>query len=170
MFVDRSGLESNEAEVRSAQTIQVLKDRLAIWQISWARKMKTSDTARQLKRTTAFAQLSEQGVAVVILNPRAVRQFAQSMGWLEKTDRIDGGIIAWYAEVKKSQPTCPAPQNQQNLRALVTRLRQLTEIRTVQLNQQRLITRPSGASFVQKAAGVAGPPNPRTRTANRGAG
>jgi transposase len=83
MFVDRSGLESNEAEVRSAQTIQVLKDRLAIWQISWARKMKTSDTARQLKRTTAFAQLSEQGVAVVILNPRAVRQFAQSMGWLE---------------------------------------------------------------------------------------
>ena len=107
---------------------------------------------------------------MVILNPGAVRQFAQSMGWLEKTDRIDGCIIAWYAEVKKSQPTCPAPQNQQHLRALVTRLRQLTEIRTVQLNQQRLITRPSGASFVQTAAGVAGPPNPRTRTANRGAG
>ncbi len=34
----------------------------------------------------AFAQLSEQGLAVAIVNPRAVRQFAQSMGWLEKTD------------------------------------------------------------------------------------
>jgi len=52
----------------------------------------------------AFAQLSEQGLSVAILNPRAVRQFAQSMGRLEKTDRIDAGMIAWYAEVKKSQP------------------------------------------------------------------
>lgn len=88
----------------------------------------------------AFAQLSEQGLPVAILNPRAVRQFAQSMGSLEKTDRIDAGIIAWYAEVKKSPPVCVAPQSQQHLRALVTRLRQLTEVRTAQLNQQRLVT------------------------------
>jgi transposase len=87
----------------------------------------------------AFAQLSEAGLPVAILNPRGVRQFAQSMGRLEKTDRIDAGMIAWYAEVKKPQPVCLAPQNQQHLRALVTRLRQLTEIRTAQLNQQRLV-------------------------------
>ena len=96
----------------------------------------------------AFAQLSGQGLAVTILNPRAVRQFAQSMGLLEKTDRIDAGMIAWYAEVKKSQPVCLAPENQQHLRALVTRLRQLTEMRAVQLNQQRLVTdRKVQASF-----------------------
>ena len=88
----------------------------------------------------AFAQLSGQGLPVAILNPRAVRQFAQSMGRLEKTDRIDAGMIAWYAEVKKSEPVCVAPENQQHLRALVTRLRQLTEMRAVQLNQQRLVT------------------------------
>ena len=88
----------------------------------------------------AFAQLSEQGLPVAILNPRAVRQFAQSMGRLEKTDAIDAGMIAWYAEVKQSPPLCLAPRTQQHLRALVTRLRQLTEIRTAQLNQQRLIT------------------------------
>jgi len=96
----------------------------------------------------AFAQLSGQGLAVAILNPRAVRQFAQSMGSLEKTDRIDAGMIAWYAEVKKSQPVCLAPENQQHLRALVTRLRQLTEMRASQLNQQRLVTdRKVQASF-----------------------
>ncbi len=96
----------------------------------------------------AFAQLSEQGLPVAILNPRAVRQFAQSMGSLEKTDRIDAAMIAWYAEVKKSRPVCLAPQSQQHLRALVTRLRQLTEIRTAQLNQQRLVTdRAVQASF-----------------------
>src|SRR5271167_3426565 len=88
----------------------------------------------------AFAQLSGQGLPVAILNPRAVRQFAQSMGSLEKTDRIDAGMIAWYAEVKKSPPVCLAPKSQQHLRALVTRLRQLTEMRAVQLNQQRLVT------------------------------
>jgi transposase len=88
----------------------------------------------------AWAQLAEQGLGVAILNPRAVRKFAESMGRLEKTDSIDAGMIAWYADVKQSQPQCLAPHTQQHLRALVTRLRQLTDIRTAQLNQQRLIT------------------------------
>jgi transposase len=104
----------------------------------------------------AFAQLSEQDLAVAILNPRAVRQFAQSMGSLEKTDGIDAGMIAWYAEVKKSPPLCLAPQSQQHLRALVTRLRQLTEVRTAQLNQQRLVTdRAVAASFRKMLAFLA---------------
>ena len=90
----------------------------------------------------AFAQLSEHGLPIAILNPRAVRQFAQSMGRLEKTDAIDAGMIALYAEVKQCPPACLAPRSQQHLRALVTRLRQLTEVRTAQLNQQRLITEP----------------------------
>jgi transposase len=88
----------------------------------------------------AFAQLSGQGLPVSIVNPRAVRQFAQAMGLQEKTDAIDAGVIAWYAEVKKSRPVCLAPANQRHLRALVTRLRQLTDLRVVQLNQQRLVT------------------------------
>ena len=91
----------------------------------------------------AFAQLSERGLPVAVVNPRAVRQFAQSMGALEKTDAIDSGMIAWYAETKKSQPLCLAPKTQLELRARVTRLRQLTEMRTAQLNQQRLVIDPA---------------------------
>jgi hypothetical protein len=49
-----------------------------------------------------------------ILNPRAVRQFASGMGLLEKTDAIDAGMIAWFAEVKKSQPLCLYPAGQQH--------------------------------------------------------
>lgn len=102
-----------------------------------------------------FMELSQAGLPVAILNPRAVRQFAQAMGRLEKTDRIDAGMIAWYAEVRQSPPACLAPQSQQHLRALVTRLRQLTEIRTAQLNQQRLITdRSVQASFTKLLAFV----------------
>ena len=105
----------------------------------------------------AFAGLSEQGLPVAILNPRSVRKFAESMGRLEKTDAIDAGMIAWYAEVKQSRPLCLAPASQQHLRALVTRLRQLTDMRTAQLNQQRLVTDQAvQASFDQLLAVIAG--------------
>jgi transposase len=90
------------------------------------------------QRTVAL--LSAQGLGVAILNPCAVRRFAQSMGLLEKTDKIDAGVIAWYAEVKRSSPVALSSAIQQHLRALVTRLRQLTELHTAQRNQQRLIT------------------------------
>ena len=104
----------------------------------------------------AFAQLSEQDLPVAILNPRAVRQFSHSMGRLEKTDSIDAGMIAWYAEVKQSPPLALAPRSQQQLRALVTRLRQLTDIRTAQKNQQRLVTeRVVQRSFAKLLAEVA---------------
>lgn len=91
----------------------------------------------------AFAQLSEHGLPVAVVNPRAVRQFAESMGALEKTDILDAGMIAWYAQTRNSQPLCLAPQTQLELRARVTRLRQLTEVRTAQLNQQRLVVNPA---------------------------
>lgn len=80
------------------------------------------------------------------------------MGSLEKTDRIDAAMIAWYAEVKKSRPVCLAPQSQQRLRALVTRLRQLTAIRTSQLNQQRLVTNGAVRASFKKLLAVLGRP------------
>ena len=87
-----------------------------------------------------FALLSEQGLPATILNPRAVRRFAEGMGLLEKTDALDAGVIAWFAEVKRSQPQALASASQQQLRALVNRLRQLTALHTAQRNQKRLVT------------------------------
>lgn len=87
----------------------------------------------------AWALLSEKGIDVAILNPRAVRQFGSGMGRLEKTDRIDAAMIAWFAEVKRATPAVLASASHQQLRALSTRLRQITQLRTSQLNQQRLV-------------------------------
>ena len=86
-----------------------------------------------------FALLWGQSLAVAILNPRAVRQFAEGMGLLEKTDRIDAGVIAWFAEVKHVVPTQPQSAQQQQLKALVVRLRQLTELQATQRNQRLLV-------------------------------
>lgn len=87
----------------------------------------------------AFALLWARGLPVALLNPRAVRRFAESMGLLEKTDPIDAGVIAWFAGVKQIPPGAPVSAEQQQLKALVTRLRQLTELQTAQRNQRRLV-------------------------------
>jgi transposase len=86
-----------------------------------------------------FALLWAEGVEVTIVNPRAVRDFAKGMGLLEKTDKIDAGIIAWYAKTKGCVALKPSSAQQQQLKALVVRLRQLTEMKAAQQNQRRLI-------------------------------
>lgn len=104
----------------------------------------------------AFGLLWAAGLPVAVLNPRAVRQFAQGMGLLEKTDRIDAGVIAWYAAVKRVAATPPASAEQQQLQALVRRLRQLTQLQAEQRLQRRLVTDPVVlASFTDLLAVVA---------------
>ena len=102
-----------------------------------------------------FALLWAQGLACAILNPRQVRRFAEGMGVLEKTDRIDAGLIAFFAEVKHVAPQEPAPDAQARLAALVTRLRQLTELRTAQTNQRRLVTEPDVLTSLDEVTALA---------------
>jgi transposase len=90
-----------------------------------------------------FMLLWSHGVKAAVVNPCSVRRFAEAMGWLEKTDRIDSGVIAWFAEAKGIEPTPPATEIQRRLAALVTRLSQLTDLRTGQNNQRRLVEEPS---------------------------
>jgi transposase len=87
----------------------------------------------------AFRLLWAHGVAAAVVNPRQVRRFAEAMGFLEKTDRIDAGVIAWYAQVKGVGPEAPPPAEQEELAAAVTRLGQLTALKVSQENQRRLV-------------------------------
>ena len=75
----------------------------------------------------AFLLLWELGQPCAApLNARNVRRFAEAMGFLEKTDRIDAAVIAHFAAVKKIKPTPPPSAGQQRLAALVSRLSQVT--------------------------------------------
>lgn len=89
-----------------------------------------------------FRLLWADGLPCALLNPRQVRRFAEAMGILEKTDQIDAGVIARFAEVRRIKPRPPASPAQERLSALVTRLHQLVEARTIQTNQGRLVTEP----------------------------
>lgn len=80
----------------------------------------------------AFVELWEKSISCALTNPRNVRRYAEAMGILEKTDRIDSSIIARFAHAKNLAPTPLPSRAQQRLKALVTRLRQVTDDLTVQ--------------------------------------
>lgn len=83
----------------------------------------------------AFTLLWTMGLPCGLANPRSVRRFAEAMGYLEKTDRIDAAVIAHYGQTKRLRPTpLPSPA-QGRLKALVARLSQVTDDITV--NKQR---------------------------------
>jgi transposase len=82
-----------------------------------------------------FLLLWAAGIACGLTNPRSVRRYAEAMGTLEKTDRLDASVIARFATAKQLKPTSPPTAAQQRLNALVARLRQVTNDLTV--NKQR---------------------------------
>lgn len=84
----------------------------------------------------AFLALWQQGHPCAIANARSVRKFAEAMGYLEKTDRLDAMMIAGYARTKQLVPTPPPSADQQRLTALAARLRQVT--RDLGVQKQRL--------------------------------
>jgi transposase len=75
----------------------------------------------------AFLLLSERGLPCAVTNARQVRLFAESMSVPEKTDRIDAHIIARFARAKDLRPTPLPSAAQLHLKALVARLRQVTD-------------------------------------------
>jgi transposase len=85
--------------------------------------------------TEAALAISRANIAVSIVNPRQVRRFAEALGRLEKTDRIDAQVIAEFAQRMTPRET-PLPDEQQRfLMALVARRRQLTEMVVSETNR-----------------------------------
>lgn len=91
----------------------------------------------------AFQSLWEAGVRCALVNPRAVRDFAKAMGFLEKTDRIDAMMIARFAGAKVIKPSAPPSPTQQRLTALVARLRQVTGDLGIQKQRLHTVTEPT---------------------------
>ena len=90
---------------------------------------------------TAFLLLWEAGIACGLTNPRSVRRYAEAMGFLEKTDRLDARIIARFAIAKDLKPNTPPTPGQQRLNALVARLCQITDDLVVQKQRLKRQTR-----------------------------
>jgi transposase len=61
------------------------------------------ETTGGFERTVVEA-LAAVGLAVAVVNPRQVRDFARATGTIAKTDRIDAGSVARFAEAVRPAP------------------------------------------------------------------
>jgi transposase len=78
--------------------------------------------------TVVTAALAAAGLPVVIVNPAQVRAFAKAIGQRAKTDPIDAGVIAHFAEATRPRIR-PLPDADTRLLAdLVARRRQIVEM------------------------------------------
>jgi transposase len=82
------------------------------------------------------AALATAGLAVAVVNPRQVRDFAKAVGQLAKTDALDAHLLARFAEVVRPEPRPLPDADAQALSALLTRRRQV--IAMLVAEQQRL--------------------------------
>jgi transposase len=81
------------------------------------------------------AALAVANIPVAVVNPRHVRDFARATGRLAKTDSIDAKVLAHFASAVHPTPR-PLPDTQgQELKAILTRRRQLIEMLTAERNR-----------------------------------
>lgn len=81
------------------------------------------------------AALSAAQWPVVVVNPRQVRAFAQGVGLLAKTDRLDAQLLARFGE-RVEPPLRPVPSAEaEALAGVLARRRQLLEMRTAEHNR-----------------------------------
>ena len=83
-------------------------------------------------------QLLRYGLPVVVANPRQVRSFAQALGKLAKTDRIDAQTLALFGATLKPEPRQMKDESEAELSMLVRRRTQLMEMLTMEKNRRRL--------------------------------
>lgn len=86
--------------------------------------------------TVVVAALAAAGLPVVVVNPVQIRAFAKAIGQRAKTDPIDAGVIAHFAEATKPEPR-PLPDEATRLLAdLVARRRQIIDMMSAERQRQ----------------------------------
>lgn len=91
------------------------------------------------------ASLAAAGIAVALVNPRQVRDFAKAAGKLAKTDAIDARVISLFGQKMEPRPSAMESETQQLFALLVERRRQIVEMIVAEKNrfqQAPLVLRP----------------------------
>jgi len=81
------------------------------------------------------AQIAVSGVAVAVVNPRQVRDFAKASGVLAKTDQIDARVLAQFARAIRPEPRELKGEELALLDAMLTRRRQILEMIVAETNR-----------------------------------
>ena len=87
-----------------------------------------------LERPLATA-LAAAAIAVVVINPRQVRQFAKAIGQHAKTDKLDALLLAHFGQAVQPTPRPLKEADTQALSALLARRRQVVEMLVSEKNR-----------------------------------
>lgn len=88
-----------------------------------------------------------KGLPVIVVSPLKIRRYAGAIGQLAKTDDIDAQLIARFAADIKPIAHAASDPESQNIKDLMVRRRQLTEIRTMEKNRKQVMPQPLQASI-----------------------
>ena len=117
-----------ERETRRFSNDGAGQEQLGAWLIQLAPELIVMEATGGFE-TRVTTALAAEGLALAVVNPRHVRDFARAFGILAKTDRIDASVLAAFAE-KVHPPVRPLPdEDRRELIDLVDRRRQLVTMR-----------------------------------------
>ncbi len=82
---------------------------------------------------------ADKELPLIIVQPMQVRQFAKAQGIIAKTDKLDSRLIAQFGAVMKPEPKPLNSKKIRYIRDLLSRKRQLNDMRTQELNRQHKV-------------------------------
>ena len=125
-------------EENTAEGIKRILKRLAHYQV---KRLVVEATGRYefLLAQAAY----EKDLAVCIVKPSSVRQYAKAINQTAKTDKLDAALIAEYAAIVQPANTPMKSKNLIAIKDLLSRRRQLMGMRTQEMNRLKIM----GAGF-----------------------
>lgn len=81
----------------------------------------------------------DKGIPVCIIKPLSIRRYAGATEQLAKTDKIDAHVIAEFAAILQPEPTPKVSKNLRSIKDLLSRRRQIMEMRTKELNRIQIM-------------------------------
>jgi len=91
-------------------------------------------------------QAFKKGLPVCIVKPLSVRRYAQALGKTAKTDKIDAQVIAEFGARVEPTITLAKSKNLMLIKDLLSRRRQLVNMRTKELNRVKIMGKALEAS------------------------
>jgi transposase len=82
------------------------------------------------------AELAFAKLPVVVVNPTRVRAFAKATGQIAKTDKLDAGTIAWFAQAVRPEVRSLRNEQEAYLASLIARRRQVIGMVTAEKNRR----------------------------------
>lgn len=132
VFIYEKGIHFQEQN--SAEGIRAILNRLVRYRVE---RLVMEATGRYEFRLAEACYLKQ--IPVCIMKPVSIRRYAGAIDQLAKTDRIDARIIAEFAAVIKPRPTPEKSKNLLAIKDLLSRRRQIMEMRTQELNRSKII-------------------------------